>query len=322
MIRREFITLLGGAILALPAYAQSAKTVKIGFLGVATPSGWARQVEGLRAGLRELGYVEGKNLAIEFRWAEGRYDRLPELAAELVRLKVDVLVTQSTFGSRAAEQATTTIPIVIAAVGDAVASGLVKSLAKPGGNVTGSSFFIPELAAKRLELLKEVLPRVKMVGVLSNANSPSPPVLEAMTRSAKLLNIELRHYEVREPREFAGAFQDMANDRNEAVMMNEEPMLLANSPAIAGFAAGQRLPSFGFLELAKAGGLVAYGADIVEMHRHAAVFVDKILRGANPGDLPVEQPTKFELVINQKAAKDLGLEMPPTLLSRADQVID
>lgn len=321
MRRREFITLLGGAILPLPTDAQSASTVKIGFLGAATPSGWAAQVEGLRAGLRELGYVEGKNLSIEFRWAEGKYDRLPELAAELVQLKVDVLVTQATVGTRAAEQATTTIPIVIAAVGDAVASGLVKSLARPGGNVTGSSFFIPELAAKRLEVLKEVLPQVKRVGVLSNANSPSPPVLDATARSAKLLNIELRHYGVREPREFEGALQDMASDRNEAVLMNEDPMLLANSQAIAGLAAGQRLPSFGFIELAKAGGLVAYGADIVEMHRHAAVFVDKILRGAKPGDLPVEQPTRFALIINQKTAKALGLEMPPTLLSRADEVI-
>jgi putative tryptophan/tyrosine transport system substrate-binding protein len=320
MKRREFL-LLGWAMGMLPNHAQQTRTARIGFLGAATESGWAAQVGALRAGLRELGYFEGKNLAIEFRWANGQYDRLPELAAELVRLNVDVLVTQATLGTRAAERATTTIPIVIAAVGDAVASGLIKSLAKPGGNVTGSSFFIPELAAKRLELLKEVLPQAKRVGMLFNLNAPSPPVLDATARSAKLLNIELRQYGVRDSREFAGAFQDMASDRNEAVLMNEDPMLLTTSREIAALAASQRLPSFGFKELVKAGGLVAYGADIVEMHRHAAVFVDKILKGAKPGDLPVEQPTKFELIINQTTAKTLGLEMPPMLLNRADEII-
>jgi len=265
MKRREFLRLLCGAAVALPfpAQAQSAKVARIGFLGAATPSGFAPQVEAFRAGLRELGYIEGKNLVIEFRWAEGRYERLPELAADLVRLKVDVLVTHAPVGVRAAEQATTTIPIVIAAVGDAVASGLVKSLARPGGNVTGSSFFVPELAAKRLDTLKEALPQVRRVGALLNSSALSQPVLDAMAKSATLLDIELQQFSIREPRELPGVFQQIANGRCEAVLANEDPMLLANSRAIADLAVGQHLPSFGFLEMAEAGGLAAYGANIV-----------------------------------------------------------
>jgi putative tryptophan/tyrosine transport system substrate-binding protein len=322
--RREFVTVFGGAafIIPLAAPAQPMKTAKIGFLGVATAAGFASKVEGFRAGLRDLGYVEGKNIVIEFRWAEGRYERLPALAEELVRLKVDVLVTHATAGTCAAKQATTKIPIVIAAVADAVATGLVASIAKPGGNVTGSSFFGPELSAKRLDVLKEVFPQVRRVGVLINSNGLFQPALDAMERSAGLLDIELQKFAIREPGELAGAFQDMSKRRTEALVVVEDPMLLANSPAIAELAAAQHLPSFGFLEMAEAGGLVAYGASIVEMHRHAAVFVDKILKGADPGDLPVEQPTKFELIINLKTANALGLHMPPTLLARADEVIE
>jgi putative tryptophan/tyrosine transport system substrate-binding protein len=325
MRRREFITLLGSAAVAWPLAAraqQPGKVYRIGFLGAASASGFATKVDAFRAGLRDLGYVEGKNIVIEFRWAEGRYDRLPELAAELVRVKVDVLVTHATQGSRAAKQATTTIPIVIAAVGDAVAGGLVASLARPGGNVTGSSFFSPELAAKRLDVLKETFPRIKRVGVLFNPESLYRPVLDAMEKGARSLNIELQQYAVRGPSEFANVFQDIAKERSEALTMNEDPMLLVNSKAIADFAAQQHLPLFGFLEMAEAGGLVAYGANIVEMHRHAAVFVDKILKGARPGDLPVEQPTKFELAINLKTAKALGLTVPPQIVARADKVFE
>jgi putative ABC transport system substrate-binding protein len=323
MRRRDFIGFVGGAA-ALPfaTRAQSAKIARIGFLGAASASGWASKVEAFRKGLRDLGYVEGKNIVIEYRWAEGRYERLPELAAELVRQKVDVLVTQATPGVRAAKKATTTIPIVIAAIGDAISAGVVTSLARPGGNVTGSSFFITDLAVKRLDVLKETLPQVKRVGVLLNPEAQSQPSLGAMAQGVKALDIELQQYAVRERSDLAGAFQEIAKGRNEAVVMNEDPMLLANATAIAELATQQRLPTVGFLEIAKAGGLIAYGADIVEMHRHAAVFVDKILKGANPGDLPVEQPTKFELVINLKTAKALGLTIPATLLARADEVIE
>jgi putative ABC transport system substrate-binding protein len=323
MRRRDFIGFVGGAA-ALPfaTRAQSAKIARIGFLGAASASGWASKVEAFRAGLRDLGYVEGKNIVIEYRWAEGRYERLPELAAELVRQKVDVLVTQATPGVRAAKQATTTIPIVIAAIGDAIAAGVVTSLARPGGNVTGSSFFSTELAAKRLDVLKETLPQVKRVGVLFNTEGLYRPSLGAMAQGIKALDIELQQYAVRETSDLPGVFQEIAKGRNEALVMNEDPMLLANSIAIAELATQQHLPTVGFLEIAKAGGLIAYGADIVEMHRHAAVFVDKILKGVNPGDLPVEQPTKFELVINLKTAKAFGLTIPPTLLTRADEVIE
>src|SRR6266404_4476753 len=262
MRRREFIALFGGAAFVIPltARAQPAKTAKIGFLGAATASEFASKVEGFRAGLRDLGYVEGKNIVIAFRWAEGRYERMQELAEELVGLKVDARVTHATEGTRAAKQATTKIPIVIAAVGDAVASGLVASIARPGGNVTGSSFFSPELSAKRLDVLKEVFPQVKRVGVLINSNGLYQPSLDAMERSARLLNIELQQFAIREPRELADAFQDMSKKRSEAIVIIEDPLLLANSRTIADFAAGQHLPSFGFLEIAEAGGLIAYGA--------------------------------------------------------------
>jgi putative ABC transport system substrate-binding protein len=227
MRRRDFIGFVGGAA-ALPfaTRAQSAKIARIGFLGAASASGWASKVEAFRAGLRDLGYVEGKNIVIEYRWAEGRYERLPELAAELVRQKVDVLVTQATPGVRAAKQATTTIPIVIAAIGDAIAAGVVTSLARPGGNVTGSSFFSTELAAKRLDVLKETLPQVKRVGVLFNTEGLYRPSLGAMAQGIKALDIELQQYAVRETSDLPGVFQEIAKGRNEALVMNEDPMLL------------------------------------------------------------------------------------------------
>ncbi len=280
-------------------------------------------MDALRAGLRDAGYVEGKNIVIEFRWAEGKYDRLPELAAELVRLKVDVIVTHATVGTRAAKQATTTIPIVMAASGDPVAAGLVASLARPSGNITGSAFFNLELGAKRLELLKEFFPRTKRVAVLVHLDSSTNGLqLDAMGPIAKLLKVELLKFAVRAPSEIESAFTAMVKKRVDAVVINEEPMLIANAKGIADLAAKQRLPSIGFKEIAEAGGLMAYGVNILEMYRRAAVFIDKILKGAKPGDLPIEQATRFELAINRKTAKALGVIIPQLFLQRADRVIE
>ena len=325
--RRRIVLALGAGALAAPlasfAQQQAAKIARIGFLGTASASGWASRVEALRAGLRDLGYVEGKNIVIEFRWAKEKYDQLPDLAAELVRLKVDVLVTGGTPGTLAAKRATTTIPIVMAVSGDAVASGLVASLARPGGNITGSTFFVQELYAKRLELLKEAVPRITQVAVLLNPDNPASLTnIKQMEIAAKSMKVELQRFEVRGPNEFEGAFSAMAKRRVDAVEITDDPMLIVNARAIADLAAKKRLPSIGFKEYAEAGGLKAYGVNLLDMWRRAAYFVDRILKGTKPGDLPVEQPTKFELVINMKTAKALGIKLPPSILVRADRVIE
>ena len=301
---------------------QAGKIPRIGFLGSASASGSAIRVEALRAGLRDLGYVESKNIVIEFRWAEGSYDRLPRLAAELVRLNVDVLVTHGVPGSLAAKHATTTIPIVIANVGDAVAVGLVASLARPGGNVTGISFFNPEISAKRLELLKEAFPRIRQVAVLLNPENPiNAPILQSMKATAQSARVELQNFEARGPIEFENAFSAMTRNHVDAVAIVEDPMLSANARAIADLAIEKRIPSIGGLEFAEAGGLMGYGVNIPELWRRTAVFIDKILKGTKPSELPVEQPRKFELIINLKAAKQIGLAIPPNVLARADRVI-
>ena len=327
MDRRTFIRAIGGGLLAAPLMAETqqpqAKAARIGFLGFGSPSGWGlKRVEVLRGALRDLGYTEGKNFVIELRWADGNPDRLPDLAAELVRLKVDVLVTDGVTGTQAAKQATTTIPIVMGAVGDPVATGLVVSLAHPGGNITGSAKFDPELAAKRLELLKEAMPLITQVAVLMNPVSlQKAPILEAMEVAAKSLKVELQPFEAQYPTQFEGAFSTMHNRRVDAVVISEDPMLNANTGAIADLAAKQRLASIGFREFAEAGGVIGYGVNLLEMWRRAAYFVDRILKGAKPGDLPIERATRFELVINLKTTKALGLTIPQSLLLRADEVI-
>jgi putative tryptophan/tyrosine transport system substrate-binding protein len=298
------------------------RVYRIGFLGATSPSGYALQVEAFRAGLRELGYVQGKNIVIEFRWAEGRYARLPELAAELVRLKPDVLVTHAIAGTRAAKRATATIPIVMGVAGDAVATGLVEGLARPGGNVTGSSFFFPELNAKRLEVLKEALPRLSRVGVLLNPDNPANvAMLRAMEETAQSVKVQLQAVEVRSPADFEGAFATIMKGRTGALAVCDDALLIAEAARIAGLARMNRLPTIGFIEYAKAGGLLAFGVDFPELWRRAAGFVDKILKGAKPADLPVEQPTKFQVVVNLKTAKALGLTIPQSILVRADEVI-
>jgi putative ABC transport system substrate-binding protein len=279
--------------------------------------------EALLSGLHDLGYVDGKNIVIEYRWSEGKYDQLPGVIAELIHLGIDILVTYGTPAIRASKQATTTIPIVMAVSGDAIATGLINSLNQPGGNISGSTFFNPELCAKRLELLKEAVPPTTRVGVLLNPDNPIYlPCLEEMERRAKSINLELERFEVRSPSEFEGAFLAMERKRVNAMTVIEDAMLIANSKAVVGLVTERRLPSIAFKEITDGGGLMAYGVNFAKLFHRAAYFVDKILKGANLSNLPVEQATKFDLVINLRAAKTLGLEIPPMLLARADEVIE
>ncbi len=323
--RRQVVLAFGASFLApLASFAQQqSKVWRIGFLGTVSASGWAPQVEALREGLRDLGYTEGKNIVIEYRWAEGKYERLPELATGLVRLGVDVIVTHGTPGTLAAKRTTTTIPIVMATSGDAVASGLVASLAQPGGNVTGLTFFDPQLSAKRLELLKEVAPRIGQVALLWNSGNPATGIsLQLVDRTAKQLKLGLQQFSIRSPEEIERAFAAMAQAHVDAVWIHQDQMLIENTKVIAELSAKYRLPSAGFGGYAEAGGLIEYGVNVAGLFRRAAYFVDKILKGAKPGDLPIEQPTRFELVINVKTAKALGLTIPQSILVRADRVIE
>jgi putative ABC transport system substrate-binding protein len=324
--RRIALAFAAGALVAPVASRaqwQPTKVARIGFLGLASSTGWATRVDALREGLRDLGYVEGRNIFIEFRWAEGKYDRLPSLADELVRLGVDVLVTAGTPGTLAAKRATSTIPIVMAVSGDAIATGIVDSLARPGGNITGSTFFDPEMTAKRLEVLKEAIPRLAQVAVLLNPDNPGStgPVLKAMQIAAESKKIALLRFEVLRPNEFDSAFAAMVQRRVDAVAIFDDAMFLANARAIADIAANNRLPLIGNREIVEAGGLIGYGVNTLELWRRAAYFVDRILKGARPSDLPVEQATKFELLVNLKTANALGITIPQSLLLRADKVI-
>src|SRR5262245_39873580 len=325
--RRKFITLLGGGVAAWPLAAraqQARKTHTIGFLSpsmaVFTPY---RTV--LFNTLRELGWIEGQNIAIERRYAENRLERLPELAAELVHLNVDVIVASGTLGPLAAKRATSTIPIVMTAAGDPLGSGLIANLAHPGGNVTGLSLMVPDIAGKRLELLKEILPRLVRVAVIWNAGNPYPAIVfkEIQAAAAQRLGIEVQSLEVRSPDDFNGAFEKARRQRPDALLDVEDPLTNSLHKRIIEFAAAEQLPSLhGIGEEVEAGALISYGASIPDLFRRAAGYVDKILKGAKPADLPVEQPTKFELVINVKTAKALGLDVPPMLLARADKVIE
>jgi putative ABC transport system substrate-binding protein len=325
MRRREFITTIAGTAAAWPlaANAQQTKVARIGFLGSVSASSHAPRLAAFRAGLRDLGWLEGTNLFIEYRWAEGNYERLRGLADELVQLKVDVLVTHSTPAALAAKSATSTIPIVLTAVGDILGVGLVSSLKRPGGNITGLSFFVPELTAKGLELLKEAVPSLTKAALLLNPDNPlNRLVPEQIEPTAKALNIALQTFEARRPSEFGQVFATMIDQKVAALLLYEDTMFNANSNALAVLAAVNRLPSCGFPEFARAGGLIAYGINLPDMDYRAAAFVDKILKGAKPGELPIERPTKFNIIINLQTAKALGITMPPTLLIRADEVIE
>jgi putative ABC transport system substrate-binding protein len=326
MRRRDFITLAGGAVAAYPlaAHAQQASKVpRIGFLGMTSPRTLAARLEAIQLGLRDFGYIEGTSIIIEYRWAEGDYRRLPELAAELVRSKVDLIVTHGTPGTLAARKATATIPIVMAVIGDAVASGVVASIARPGGNITGQSFFDPEVRSKRIELLKELMPRLTQVAVLLSADNPaSIPELQAIERTAQSLSITVQPFRLREPSEFVSAFESMEQARMEAVETGDDLLFLSDIGAVVALATRARLISIGPVDVARAGGVVGYGADLVAVFRHTAFFVDKILKGANPAEIPIERVSKFQFVLNLKAAKGLGFEVPTATLLRADQVIE
>ena len=326
MRRREFLGALGGAAATWPvaARAQRAKVAHIGYLGLVSASWHTPRINAFRAGLRDLGYAEGKDIVIEFRWAEGRYDQLPALAAELVRLNVDVIVTHTVPGAIVAKRATSTIPIVITAASDLLAFGLVESLARPGGNLTGLSFFNAELVAKRLELLKELAPSLAKAAVLLNANNPTGNqlILRELEPTAKALKLELLTFEARGPGDFEGAFAAMISQQIGAAVLHEDPMLNANSKAIVDTLARHRLLACGFPEFAAAGGLMAYGINLPEMDRRAAVFVDKIFKGAKPADLPVERATKFMTIVNLRTARAMGIDIPTSILLRADEVIE
>jgi putative ABC transport system substrate-binding protein len=323
--RREFITLLGGAAawpLALRAQ-QRAKVPRIGFLHYGSP-GPSPEVDAFRQGLRDLGYREGKNINVEYRFASGRVDRLPELAAELVHLKPDVIVTPATAASLAAKHATGTIPIVIAGVADAVGAGLVASIARPGGNVTGLTSISAELGGKRLELLKGVVPKAFRVAVLHDPGERSNVlILQELEAAAPALGLTLQPLEVRELGELEGAFVTMSRERADALFGAPGVLTFEHRKTVVGLAAKSEIPTlWGHRQFVDVGGLMSYAVNFYDQCRRAATYVDQILKGAMPGDLPVQQPTKYELVINLKTAKALGLEIPPTLLARADEVIE
>ena len=319
---------LAAFILASPSAVRAqppGKVYRVGYLSAGSATGNPRLPEAFRQGLRELGWVEGQNIGIEYRWAEGRFDRLPDLAAELVRLKVDVIAASPTPGVLAAKNATGTIPIVGMGLTDPVGLGLIASLARPGGNVTGVTYGVgSDIFGKDLDLLKEVTPKVRRVAVLSNPASPARPLtISNIEGAARSLGLQLLLVNASGPGEFDSAFTAMAKERVGALLVVTDPAFSAHRGRLTDLAVKMRLPSiFTQREDVEAGGLMSYGPRLSDLWRRAAIHVDKILRGAKPGDLPVEQPTKFELAINLKTAKALGLTIPPSLLARADQVIE
>ena len=322
------LAVLAVSLLAAPlaAHAQQAgKVPRIGFLSATSASDRPPLLDAFRQRLRELGWVEGQNIVIDYRYAEGRFDRLPDLAAELVRLKVDLIVSAGTQGVTAAKNATKTIPIVMIGVRDPVGAGLIASLARPGGNITGVSGSAGlEIVAKQLELLKETVPKIRRVGILSNPdNAYHQLALKEVNVAARSLEVQLLLLEARGPNEFDGAFAAMAKERAGALLVLSDAIFNAHRTRLANLAATSRLPAaYGISESVEAGGLMSYGPSFIDFYRRSATYVDKILRGAKPADLSVEQPTEFELVINLKTAKALGLTLPPSLLQRADQIID
>jgi len=325
MRRREFVTFLGGAV-TWPLAAQAQQTAKmptIGFLGPNTASLDGRRVGAFVQRLRELSWIENRNVAIEYRWAEGRTERLAEFAADFVRLKVDVIVTSATLPVIAAKKATSVIPIVFAAVGYPVGTGLVASLSRPGGNVTGLSLQATDLAGKRLELLREVVPGLRRLAIMANAGSP-PAVLEMteVQTTARTLGLDAIASEIRRPEDIAPAVESFKG-RAEALYICNDPLVTTNRIRINTLALGMRLPTiYNVREFIESGGLMSYGPNFLDLYRRAADFVDKILRGEKPANIPVEQPTKFDLVVNLTTAKALGLTIPESFLLRTDELIE
>jgi putative ABC transport system substrate-binding protein len=327
MRRRELLVALAASAVGLPrpSFAQQArKAARVGFVGNSDASSLASYVEALRQGLRELGYLEGRTVTIEYRYAEGKLERLPDLAAELVALEMDVIVTEGTSATLAAKNATRSVPIVMALVADAVGSGLVDSLARPGGNITGLTTLSLDLVGKHMELLKEIVPGLGRVAVLWNPTHPAhPPALKGIEMAARTLGLELQLVEARDVYELDKAFSELARTRPGALAAMSDTMLDGQQRRLAEFAAGTRLPAAYTKALfVESGGLISYGARFSDLFRRASVYVDKILKGERPTNLPVEQPTAFELILNLKTAKVLGLTVPPSLLGRAEQVIE
>ena len=329
MRRREFITLLGraAASVSLPFAAhaqQSRKVPRIGVLLPGTPASFSLRTKAFLEGLRDLGYLEGQTIEIEWKWGQDRVEGLPELAAELVRRNVEVIVTGGTPAAKALKGATGTIPIVMAIIGDPVAAGLVDSLARPGGNATGFSIVAPDLSGKRLELLREIVPNVSPVAVMLNTRNPQSQFeLKETQTAARALGLRLHPIQVSPDDTLEQAFAAMSNASARTLIILTDPIFFSQRKSIVDLAARHRLPAmYFFQEFAKEGGLVSYGPSDLDLYRRSATYVDRILKGAKAGELPVEQPTKFELVINLKTAKAIGLDIPPMLLARADEVIE
>ena len=327
MKRREFFALAGSAMAAWPLAAraqQPAKIHRIGILETVSSSLNAKNLDALRRGLRELGYVESRNYILEYRSADGDAERFPALAGELVRLHVDLIVTRGTPAAQAAKNATETIPVVMAAIGEPLGIGVVASLARPGGNVTGFSAFVTELAGKRVELAKELRPGSSTVGLLNNMGNPVvPPQWEATKKAAEVLGVEAVLLDIRSRDDIPRAFETASAQHVDILLVGIEVLIQENRQLITDLAAKHRLPAiYASKEFVDVGGLMTYGVSYPDLYFRSAMLIDKIFRGAKPGDLPVEQPTKLELIVNLKTAKALGVDVPPTLLARADEVIE
>jgi putative tryptophan/tyrosine transport system substrate-binding protein len=326
MRRRELITLLGGAVATWPlaARSQTDKVWHVGMLDTAPANLNAVNIDAFRDALSRLGYVEGRNLAIEYRSAQGHIERFPKLAAELIELKVDILVTRGTPATIAAKNATSTIPIVMAAIGEPLETGAVASLARPGGHVTGLSAFVTELTAKRIEIMHDLIPGMSRIALLDNMDNGSvPPQWNELKRAALSFGMQPLLCDVKRPEDIETAFKKAGDEHADALSVGNDSVVIASRHKIAELAMKDRLPAiYASREFVEAGGLISYAANYTDLYRRAAIYVDKIFKGADPGELPVEQPTTFELVINLKVARALGLSVPPALLSRADQVIE
>jgi putative ABC transport system substrate-binding protein len=325
MKRREFITFLGSVAAAWPlaASAQS-KIPRIGFMGNSTAALEANLVDAFREGLREHGYEEGRNIVIEYRWADGKYDQFPALVAELIAAKVDAIVTAGTPAALAVKRATTTVPLVMVAVGDPVGTGLVPSLARPGGNLTGLSSIAPDLEGKRLQLLREVVPALSHVAMFINSLNPfHVSSMNQARAAAQAMGIKLQLHDIRKSEDLDDAFAAIRKERPDALLILADRVFLHNRERMMDFTKEQRLPNVNaYKELVEVGGLMSYGPSYEDMHKRAAIYIDKILKGAKPADLPIEQPSKFTFIVNLKAAKALGVTVPSQLLGLADQLIE